>query len=288
MITFHGRSLNLNKLSANTIWLSLTNRVAKPAKNDRGITFSERDTVWQVRFVNLLVAVAPRAAEARFLQLQFLFEAFGKVAMIDAADFVNCAKHTWRLNQTYVQTKVSRRDIALYRLVLGPDIPNRVKPVYHDGDCLNCRRANLSILNSAHAAAAVRKTSNKTTSDYKGVSWVKVQWLWRAAAKAYDEGARELFGQHAALNFPGPESGRRPDPQPPSLKRVSWTYPSPRRKCPVWDPSNSAICSGVPTPNSRPPALPPSGPKSTTQSAARITSKLCSINRIDPPLWISR
>ena len=79
----------MNKLSATTIWLSLTNHLAKPAYNDRGITFSERDTVWQVRFVNLLVAVAPRAAEARFLQLQFLFEAFGKVAMIDAADFVN-------------------------------------------------------------------------------------------------------------------------------------------------------------------------------------------------------
>ena len=157
VMKFHGRSLNLNKLSANTIWLSLTNRLAKPANNDLGITFSERDTVWQVRFVNLLVAVAPRAAEARFLQLEFLFEAFGKVAMIAAANFVNCAKHTWRLNQTYVQTKVSRRDVALYRLVLGPDIPNRVKPVYHDGDRLNCRRANLSVLNCAHGAAVVKK-----------------------------------------------------------------------------------------------------------------------------------
>ena len=49
----------MNKLSATTIWLSLTNHLAKPAYNDRGITFSERDTVWQVRFVNLLVAVAP-------------------------------------------------------------------------------------------------------------------------------------------------------------------------------------------------------------------------------------
>ena len=49
----------MNKLSATTIRLSLTNHLAKPAYNDRGITFSERDTVWQVRFVNLLVAVAP-------------------------------------------------------------------------------------------------------------------------------------------------------------------------------------------------------------------------------------
>ena len=77
--------------------------------------------------------------------------------MIDAADFVNCAKQTWRLNQTYVQTKGSRRDVALYRLLLSPDIPNRVKPVYHDGDRLNCRLANLSILKSAHGTAVVKK-----------------------------------------------------------------------------------------------------------------------------------
>ena len=81
VMKFHGRALNLNKLSANTIWLSLTNRLAKPGNNDRGITFSEPETVWQVRFVNLLVAIAPRAAEARFLQLQFLYEAFGKVGL---------------------------------------------------------------------------------------------------------------------------------------------------------------------------------------------------------------
>jgi hypothetical protein len=248
---FHGSSLNLKNLSANTIWLSLTNRLAKPGNNDRGITFSERDNVWQVRFVNLLVAVAPRAAEARFLQLQFLYDAFGKVgleldrisrlqpyidgdigylpladgryAVIDAADFPECSQYTWRLNATYVQTKIKRRDVALYRLVFGPDLPARVKPVYHDGDRLNCRRANLNILNCSNAAASVRKTSKKTTSDYKGVSWIRDQCLWRAvvnkdgvtyplgefrsewaAAKAYDERARELFGEHASVNFPRP------------------------------------------------------------------------------------
>ena len=83
--------------------------------------------------------------------------------MVDAADFVNCAKHTWRLNQTYFQTKMSRRDVAIYCLLLGPDIPNRVKPVYHDGDRLNCRRANLSILNSAHGAAVVKKDGKSHT-----------------------------------------------------------------------------------------------------------------------------
>ena len=251
VMEFHGRSLDLTKFSAKTIWLSLTNRLAKPGNNDRGITFYQRNNVWQVRFANLRVAVAPRAAEARFLQLQFLYEAFGKLgleldrisrlqpyingdtgylpladgryAVIDAADFAKCATHTWRLKQTYVQTKIDGQEMALYRFVLGPDTPKRGKPVYHDRDRLNCRRANLGLLNCAHAAASVRKTSKKTTSDYKGVSWIKDQCLWRAAvkkdgktypmgefrsewaaARAYDEGARELFGEHAALNFPKP------------------------------------------------------------------------------------
>ena len=75
VMKFQDRALNLNNLSANTIWLSLTNHLAKPGNNDRGVTF------WQFRFVNLLVAVAPRAAEARFLKLQFLYEAFEKVGL---------------------------------------------------------------------------------------------------------------------------------------------------------------------------------------------------------------
>ena len=251
VMEFHGRSINLNELSAKSMWLSLTNRLAKPGNNDRGITFYDLHNVWQVRFANLLVAVAPRAAEARFLQLQFLYEAFGKLgleldrisrlqpyidgdtaylplvdgryALIDAANFAQCVPYTWRLKDTNVQTKIDGKEMTLYRFVLGPDAPKRGKPVYHDRNRLNCRRANLGLLNCAHAAASVRKSSKKLTSDYKGVSWIKDQCLWRAsvkkdgktyhmgefrsewaAAKAYDECAREVFGEHAALNFPQP------------------------------------------------------------------------------------
>jgi len=251
VMEFHGRKLDLSRFPVNSLWLSLTNRNGKPGKSTRGITYNHKQQLWQVRFNTLLVASAPHAAEARFLQLQFLHAAFGKLgleldrisrlqpyvagntgyiplpdgrfAMVDAADFPRCAVHSWNVKEGCIQTNIHRRHVALYRMVLGFDLPARVKPVHHDGDRLNCRRANLGVLNYSEANWSGRKIAKKTTSDYKGVSWVKDQALWRAkirkggkmfplgeyrsewaAAKAYDEAARELFGEFAALNFPRP------------------------------------------------------------------------------------
>ena len=50
------------------------------------------------------------------------------------------------------------------------------------------------------------------------------------------------------------------------------------RYFPVHDPSLRATCSGVPSATTRPPPSPPSGPRSITQSAHFITSRLCSIS----------
>jgi hypothetical protein len=251
VMEFHGRKIDLTRYSARSIWLSLTNRNSKPGTSTRGITFHPERRVWQVRFGSLLVASAPHAAEARLLQLQFLHQAFGKLgleldrisrlqpyvdgdtgylplpdgrfALVDAAEFGRCANRNWFVKEGCVQSKILGRHVALYRLVLGNDLPKLIKPVYHDGDRLNCRRGNLGVANYAEANWSGRKIAKKTTSDYKGVSWAKGQALWRAkirkdgkmfplgdfrsewaAARAYDEAARELFGEFAALNFPRP------------------------------------------------------------------------------------
>jgi thiol-disulfide isomerase/thioredoxin len=58
---------------------------------------------------------------------------------------------------------------------------------------------------------------------------------------------------------------------------VGLNYTSFFKKRPVWDPLTLATSSGVPTATIVPPPAPPSGPKSTIQSAVLITSKLCSI-----------
>ncbi len=84
-------------------------------------------------------------------------------------------------------------------------------------------------------------------------------------------------------------------PRPASSAKVtseSGTSGSPRRTrarySPVAEPFAAATCSGVPRAMIRPPRLPPSGPRSTIQSAVLMTSRLCSMTRTVLPLSTSR
>ncbi|MFI4882163.1 MAG: hypothetical protein ACIAQU_06215, partial [Phycisphaerales bacterium JB064] len=95
-----------------------------------------------------------------------------------------------------------------------------------NGDFLDCRRENLVVLELAERSRGNRKikmrAGSETTSRYKGVCWDEDRGKWLAqiskegvhkhlgrfddeidAADAYDNAARELFGEHAFLNFDG-------------------------------------------------------------------------------------
>lgn len=95
-----------------------------------------------------------------------------------------------------------------------------------NGDFLDCRRENLVVLDLAQKSHGNRKIKMRagyeTTSKYKGVCWDERRGKWLAqirkdgvhrhlgrfddeidAADAYDNAARELFGEHAFLNFDG-------------------------------------------------------------------------------------
>lgn len=92
-------------------------------------------------------------------------------------------------------------------------------------DPMDCRRENLVVVTPAQRSYRNRKIKSRNgvppTSAFKGVSWHKRGEKWTAmihgggrarylglyvreeeAALAYDDAARELFGEHARLNFP--------------------------------------------------------------------------------------
>jgi hypothetical protein len=114
---------------------------------------------------------------------------------------------------------------ALHRVVLGLPPGRRWRVTHANGDSLDCRRANLVVRTLSEQGGGARKlgsvSGRKCSSRFKGVSWAADGGKWVAqihregvrrylgrfrdeiaAAAAYDEAAREVFGEHALLNFP--------------------------------------------------------------------------------------
>lgn len=119
---------------------------------------------------------------------------------------------------------VANTRIRLHQLILGLS-GNEWKVGHLNGDPLDCRRENLVVRTRSECGANMRKArtigGRPTSSRFKGVCWSKKREKWVvhikkdqvsrslgsyhdeiAAAEAYDEAARELFGEHARLNFP--------------------------------------------------------------------------------------
>lgn len=114
--------------------------------------------------------------------------------------------------------------LPLRRVIMGiTELGLNVRHV--NGDPLDCRRENLIVRTVKQRARNNRKMKTfcgqPCTSRFKGVSWHWRMKRWSAcihmnkkkrqlgkfhdeiaAAQAYDEAAREWFGEHARLNFP--------------------------------------------------------------------------------------
>ena len=150
----------------------------------------------------------------------------GKVAVIDDADAGLLIGYNWEARKLHgvwyacgrVSRKVSqsRPRVNMHHLILGKNPGAQID--HRDGDGLNNRRDNLRPATHSQNQANQRRLRSDNTSGFKGV--VKAQGKWHAriwhqgkrinigtfataelAAAAYDNTAREVFGEFAATNL---------------------------------------------------------------------------------------
>ena len=148
-----------------------------------------------------------------------------RYAKVEPRDFEKLNKHKWYakrcMNRFYAHRKNEAGiNVGMHREIMKPWRGYCVDHI--NGDGLDNRRANLRIVTIAENNYNKRKSLNVRSSQYKGVSIDKRNKKWRAiiyykyrkislgsyeneidAAKAYDEAAKELFGEFAKLNFDG-------------------------------------------------------------------------------------
>lgn len=148
----------------------------------------------------------------------------GKVAVIDFKDFNKVRGIKWHAHRSNRRWYARYRDpvrglIYLHRFLLCP--PSRVQVDHKDGNGLNNCRYNLRKCSNRQNHQAFKRKRPQATSQFRGVCWYARDAVWTAqiffrgrqihlgrfldetnAARAYDDKAKELFGEFSALNFP--------------------------------------------------------------------------------------
>lgn len=158
-------------------------------------------------------------------------KAAGRVALVDDGDYELASQYRWLIEETartkgkrdsgpyaitWINTGTGKRTaIRMHNLITG------ITGVDHrDHDGLNNQRSNLRAATAAQNLYNARGALG-ATSEHKGVFWNSRRERWQAtvtlnaklhhlgfyiseteAALAYDDAAREYFGEFAYLNFP--------------------------------------------------------------------------------------
>jgi hypothetical protein len=152
----------------------------------------------------------------------------GEKVKVDTEDFEDISSKSWRVIYTgktkkpsvitSIRTGESVRTMTLGQFLLEPKKGKLVYPRrWQQG--LDYRKSNLIICTMKERQRMLPKRADKSTSIYKGVSFVKSKKIWRArlekngqsfyigdfenedhAAQAYNKTAKEMFGDIAYQN----------------------------------------------------------------------------------------
>jgi hypothetical protein len=146
----------------------------------------------------------------------------GKFAVFDEEDYYQLVKFQWHAiepanNTFYAARTCGRKSLKMHRQIMNAPKHLVVDHIDHNG--LNNCKSNLRLCTIAQNCRNTVPCG--VTSKYKGICWKKRQKKWIAsikhnnnkyflgyfidevaAAKAYDQKAKELHGEFAYLNFP--------------------------------------------------------------------------------------
>lgn len=146
----------------------------------------------------------------------------GEEVLYDEADAHLVESRSWcryapPMGGHYVRARIDGAYRSLHRWLMGEPVGMDIDHI--NGNGLDNRRANLRVATHSQNMRNQRAQPGRT-SRYKGVNWhgrwrVRIKTAGRshhvgcfadeeAAAHAYDNAARTLFGEFAALNFPKP------------------------------------------------------------------------------------
>lgn len=150
----------------------------------------------------------------------------GKFAIVDDGDYEQLNQHKWCAIKSgkryYAMRSVWKKGksifVLMHREILN--VPKGVETDHINHNGIDNRKTNLRMCNRVQNRYNTKILLDKT-SQYKGVSWRNRKRKWMAyigfnyktiylgsfvneikAAQAYDQKAKELFGEFACLNFP--------------------------------------------------------------------------------------